>query len=145
MDTCKHRIRLLCDRNRVGVGYGVIIRSLKSWTKSVKNFVVSYPQNAYPADWVPLWLLSSPHPGQSCLVEVRNYLNQEFNSIFWGNGECSDLSCQCFENLVLKLDMMVTLVTTLIFYYFSLSYNCFNDCSYDFTQVWCLANKLRMK
>ena len=33
---------------------------LKSWTKSVKNFALSYPQKAYPADRVPLGSL--PHP-----------------------------------------------------------------------------------
>ena len=33
---------------------------LQSWTKSVKNFALSYPQKAYPADRVPLRLL--PHP-----------------------------------------------------------------------------------
>ena len=82
--SCKHKIRLLCDRNGVGVGYGEIITSLQSRTKIVKNFEVSYPQNAYPADWVPLWLLYSPHPGQSCLVEVRN--SQPRNSTLFPGG-----------------------------------------------------------
>ena len=31
---------------------------LQSWTKSVKNFALSYPQKAYPADRVPLRPLS---------------------------------------------------------------------------------------
>ena len=41
--------------------------------KSVKNFALSYPQSAYPLDLVLPWPLLSPHPGQSCLVEVRKF------------------------------------------------------------------------
>ena len=45
----------------------------QSWTNSVvENFALSYPQNAYPAIMVPLWPLPSPHPGQICLVGIRN-------------------------------------------------------------------------
>ena len=44
----------------------------QSWTKSVENFVVFYPQNALPAGLVPLWPLPSPHPGQCCSVRVNN-------------------------------------------------------------------------
>ena len=40
--------------------------------KSDEIFALSYPQNAYPVDLVPLWPLPSPHPGQSCLVGIRN-------------------------------------------------------------------------
>ena len=44
----------------------------QSWTKSVENFALSYPQNAYPVIMVPPWPLPSPYPGQSCLVGIRN-------------------------------------------------------------------------
>ena len=39
--------------------------------KGVKNFVLSFPQNAYHVDLVPLWPLPSPHPDHSWLVGVR--------------------------------------------------------------------------
>ena len=44
----------------------------QSWTKSVENFALPYPQNACPADMVPLWPFPSPHPDQSCFVGIRN-------------------------------------------------------------------------
>ena len=51
---------------------GEMSQFLQSWTKSVKNFVLSDQQNTYPADLVPIWSLHLPHPGQSCLVGIRN-------------------------------------------------------------------------
>lgn len=45
---------------------------VQSWAKSVKNVALSYPQSAYPVDLVPQWPLPLPHPGQSCLVGIRN-------------------------------------------------------------------------
>ena len=54
-------------------------------TKSVENFALSYPQNAYLAGLVPLWPLLSPHPGQSCLVGMRND-PVRFQHFFVGGG-----------------------------------------------------------
>ena len=48
------------------------INMRQSWMKSVENFALSYPQNAYPVDLVPLWRLPSHHPGQCCSYGVRN-------------------------------------------------------------------------
>ena len=45
----------------------------QSWMKSVKNFALSYPQNAYPVDLVPLWRLPSHHPGQCWMKSVENF------------------------------------------------------------------------
>ena len=49
------------------------INMRQSWMKSVKNFALSYPQNAYPVDLVPLWRLPSHHPGQCWMKSVKNF------------------------------------------------------------------------
>jgi len=50
--------------------------------KKFSNFELSCPQNVYPADLVPLKPLPSLHPGQSCLVEIRNVVASAFKSFF---------------------------------------------------------------
>ena len=45
---------------------------LQSWTKSVKNFALSYTQETYPANLAPWWPLPPPLPGQCCLVGSKN-------------------------------------------------------------------------
>lgn len=48
--------------------------------KKFSNFTLSCPQNAYPADLVPLKPLPSLLPGQSCLVGIRNIVASAFKS-----------------------------------------------------------------
>ena len=80
----------------------------QSWTKSVvENFALSYPQNAYPAIMVPLWPLHSPHPGQICLVGIRNDPAGLLCLFFGGEegggvGRGSICSYQCFQELYLE-------------------------------------------
>ena len=45
---------------------------LQSWTKSVKNFALSYTQETHPAYLAPWWPLPPPLPGQCCLVGCKN-------------------------------------------------------------------------
>ena len=66
---------------------GEMSQFLPSWAKSVENFALSYQQNAYPADLVPLWSLHSPHPGQSCLVGIRNDPARIQHCLLGGRGE----------------------------------------------------------
>ena len=49
-----------------------IFTQLESWTKSVKNFALSYTQETYPANLAPWWPLPPPLPGQCCLVGSKN-------------------------------------------------------------------------
>ena len=112
MDSCNRRIRLLYDRNGVGGRYGVIIRSLQTWTKSVKNFAVSYPQKAYLADWAPLWPLAPPW---SKLFSLGQKLSTRNLTLFLGErGSVQVLAASAFKSLISKLDM-VTLVMRLRF------------------------------
>ena len=66
---------------------GEMSQFLQSWTKSVENFALSYQQNTYPTDLVPLWSLHSPHPGQSCLVGIRNDPARLQHCLSGGKGE----------------------------------------------------------
>ena len=75
-------------------------RRLQSWTKSVVNFALSYSQNAYLADLLPLWPLPSPNPGQSCLFKMKNDPAGLQHCFFGGRG--SICSCQCFPGLYLE-------------------------------------------
>ena len=76
---------------------------LQSWTKSVTNFGLSYPQNTYPADLVSLWPLTSPHPGQCCSVEIRNDPAGLQHWFFWGGrGESVVVGCKYFQQLYLE-------------------------------------------
>ena len=68
-----------------------------TWTKSVKNVALSYPQNAHPDYLIPLWPLPWHHPGQCCPVEVRNgqaRLQHCFRRK-WGGGGVLICNCQC--------------------------------------------------
>ena len=51
--------------------------------KSYKKFALPYPHNAYPADVLPLWSLSTPHPGQCCFVGGQKWSSQTST---WGEG-----------------------------------------------------------
>ena len=75
----------------------------QSWTESDENFALSYPQNAHPADLVPLWPLPSSHPGQSCLVGIRNW-----TSFFWVE-EGVFVVASAFKGFILKLDMVTSI------------------------------------
>ena len=74
---------------------------LQSWTESVENFALSYPQNAHPADLVPLWPLPSPQPGQSCLVGIRND-EPDLKIVSFSGGRGSICSCKCFQQLYIE-------------------------------------------
>lgn len=74
------------------------INMRQSWMKSVQNFALSYPQNAYPVDLVPRWRLPSHHPGQ-CMLFRRA---QKWSSNVFLEGEGSICSCQCFHELYLQ-------------------------------------------
>ena len=88
---------------------------LQSWTKSASNFSVSYPQNAFPTDLVPLWPFPLPYPGQSCSVKDRNdparlqhiCFGEEWGIINFVN------SCQRLKSFILKLDKAKTFFTFL--------------------------------
>ena len=71
-----------------------------SWTKSVENFALSYPPNAYPMDLVPLCPLHLPHPGQSCFIGIRNDPARHQHCFFGRKGDF--FSCQCFQELYLE-------------------------------------------
>ena len=43
----------------------------------------SYPHNAYPADLLPLWSLSTPHPGQCCFVGGQKWSSQTSTFFFF--------------------------------------------------------------
>ena len=73
----------------------------QSWTKSVENFALSYPQNAYPVIMVPPWPLPSPYPGQICLVGIRN--DPAGLLLGWVGGVFVVTSA--FKSFILKLDM----------------------------------------
>ena len=80
----------------------------QSWTKSVvEKFSPSYPQNAYAAIMVPLWPFYSPHPGQICLVGIRNDPAGLLFFFFGGEGGGgvgggSIFSYQCFQELYVE-------------------------------------------
>ena len=52
--------------------------------------------------------------------------------VLGGKGECSGVSCQCFQEPYLEARHGNSGNTTPIFDYFSLGYKRFNDCSHDF-------------
>ena len=77
-----------------------------SWTKSVKNFGLSYPQNAHPDYLIPLWPLPWHHPGQCCPFKVRNgpaRLQHCFRGK--GRGVGGFVVASAFQSFILKLDM----------------------------------------
>ena len=74
---------------------------LQSWTKNVKNFALSYPQDFHPADLVPQWPLPPPHPCQCCSVRGRND-PAGLQHCFGDEGE-SICDCQCFWELFLEI------------------------------------------
>ena len=82
------------------------ITNLQSWTKSVKNFALSHPQNTCPMDLVLLEHLPSPHPGQCCSMEVRNDPATPWPSTLfsWGKGEVFVVTSH-FKSFILKQDM----------------------------------------
>ena len=68
---------------------------LQSWTKSVKNFALSYPQKAYPADRVPLRLL--PHP------TLVNVVHSGGSNSLWGKDQGRVyFNSSCFRELYLE-------------------------------------------
>ena len=54
--------------------------------KSYKKFALPYPHNAYPADLLPLWSLSTPHPGQCCFVGGQKWSSRTSTFFFPGGG-----------------------------------------------------------
>ena len=59
------------------------IYELHSWTKSVKNFALSYSQDTHPANLAPWWPLPPPLPGKCCLVGSKNVLATLQHCCFW--------------------------------------------------------------
>ena len=43
-----------------------LLSYLQPWTKSVKNFTLSYSQKTHPVNLASWWPLSPPLPGQCC-------------------------------------------------------------------------------
>jgi len=77
--------------------------------KSYKKFALPYPHNAYPADLLPLWSLSTPHPGQCCFVGGQKWSSWTSTLIFsWGGGgvvfKVVNI-CSYRLSFILKLDM----------------------------------------
>ena len=69
----------------------ILIPRLQSWTKSVKNFALSYSQKTHPANMAPCDPSPSPPPlpGQCCLVRSKNVSVTRQLCFFWGEGEVS--------------------------------------------------------
>ena len=77
----------------------------QSWTKSVENFALCYPQNAYSAGLVTLW----PLPHRPTLVKVVlsgwEMIQLGFNIVFWGEGGVFVVN-NAFKIFILKLNMV---------------------------------------
>ena len=85
--------------------------------QKVLRFALSYPQNVYPADLVPLWPLPSPHPGQICLFGIRNDpagLQQCF-FFFGGGGGIEYLQLPMLSSFILKLDVVSSIFLNIFF------------------------------
>ena len=62
----------------------------------------------YPVDLVPLWPLLSPHPGQSCLVGIRND-PAGLQHCFLGKEEGVFVVASAFKSFILKVDMVTSI------------------------------------
>ena len=115
MDRNAHRMKkmVLC----ASCSLAVVIRGGKSMRnlatifdkKSYKKFALPYPHNAYPADLLPLWSLSTPHPGQCCFVGGQKWSSRTSTFFFPGGGGGGVLKvvniCIYQLSFILKLDM----------------------------------------
>ena len=86
------------------------INMRQSWMKSVENFALSYPQNAYPVDLVPLWRLPSHHPGQCCSDGVRN----DPATFFWRERGVFAVA-SAFRGFIFKLDIATCIFRNVFF------------------------------
>ena len=82
----------------------ILIPRLQSWTKSVKNFALSYSQETHPANLAPGWPLPPPLPGQCCLVGSKNVPATLQRCFFGGKWEVSWVN-RALEGSILKLDL----------------------------------------
>ena len=87
------------------------INMRQSWMKSVENFALSYPQNAYPVDLVPLWRLPSHHPGQCCSDGVRKYTA----TFFWRERVVFAVA-SAFRSFIFKLDIATCIFLNVFFF-----------------------------
>ena len=62
----------------------------------------------YPVDLVPLWPLLSPHPGQSCLVGIRND-PAGLQHCFLGEEEGVFVVDSDFKSFILKVDIVTSI------------------------------------
>ena len=86
------------------------INMRQSWMKSVENFALSYPQNAYSVDLVPLWRLPSHHPGQCCSDGVRN----DPATFFWRERGVFAVA-SAFRSFIFKLDIATCIFRNVFF------------------------------
>ena len=115
VDRNAHRMKkmVLC----ASCSLAVVIRGGKSMRnlatifdkKSYKKFALPYPHNAYPADLLPLWSLSTPHPGQCCFVGGQKWSSRTSTFFFPGEGGGGVLKvvniCIYELSFIQKLDM----------------------------------------
>ena len=87
------------------------INMQQSWMKSVENFALSCPQNAYPVDLVPLWRLPSHHPGQCCSNGLRKYPA----TFFWRERGVFAVA-SAFRSFIFKLDIATCIFLNVFFY-----------------------------
>ena len=86
------------------------INMRQSWMKSVENFALSYPQNAYPVDLVPLWRLPSHHPSQCCSDGLRN----DSSRFFWRDRGVFAVA-STFRSFIFKLDKATCIFLNIFF------------------------------
>ena len=62
----------------------------------------------YPVDLVPLWPLLSPHPGQSCLVGIRNDPAGLQHCVLGEEGGVFVVD-SAFKSFILKVDIVTSI------------------------------------
>ena len=87
------------------------INMQQSWMKSVENFALSCPQDAYPVDLVPLWRLPSHHPGQCCSDGLRKYPA----TFFWREKGVFAVA-SAFRSFIFKLDIATCIFLKVFFF-----------------------------